>query len=40
MKFLMLLLSLGLSIATSSVQALEAGKDYAELSPTQKTSAP
>ncbi len=40
MKLLMLLLSLGLSIAATSTQALEAGKDYAELSPAQKTSAP
>jgi thiol:disulfide interchange protein DsbA len=39
MKLLMLLLSFGLSIAASSVQAIEAGKDYAELSPAQSTSA-
>jgi thiol:disulfide interchange protein DsbA len=38
MKLLMMLLALGLSIATPNVQALEAGKDYAVLSPKQPTS--
>lgn len=35
MKLLMLLLTLGLSIATTSAHALEAGKDYEVLSPAQ-----
>jgi thiol:disulfide interchange protein DsbA len=35
MKLLMMLLALGLSIATPAAHALEAGKDYAVLSPAQ-----
>ncbi len=38
MKLLMMLLALGLSIATPAAHALEAGKDYAVISPAQPVS--
>lgn len=38
MKFIMTLIALGLSLAASAAHALEAGKDYAVLSPAQPVS--